>query len=241
MRVAHLLRKYDPTEWGGTETAIHQLTAGLAGHGVESIIYAPRISSLERTVDPLENAGRGVRRFRACVPVLGIPSERKRQLVALGGNAISFDLPAVLWSEGNLDVIHSHALGRLGAIGRVVARSRRLPFVVSVHGGAYDLPAAVREGLARPANGGWDWGRPLGMLLRARHLLAEADAIVTVNPREAALIREHHPRQRVFFDSHGVPAAVFAKDNRTAAQQAFPSLQGRRVLLVLGRIDPTKN
>jgi glycosyltransferase involved in cell wall biosynthesis len=262
MRVAQLLRKYDPTEWGGTESAIHQLTAGLAAHGVESVVYAPWIPDVNRGEarfrshrgsdathpaprredwDPLATAGRTVRRFHACVPVWGIPSERKRQLIAVGGNAISFDLPGALWSERNLEVVHSHALGRLGAIGRVVARSRRLPFVLSVHGGVYDLPAAVTERLLRPASGGWDWGRPLGLLLRARHLLAEADAVVTFNPREAALIRERHPRQRVICESHGVAAAAFAQDNRAAAQRAFPALHGRWVLLVLGRIDAAKN
>ena len=39
MRIVHLLRKYDPAEWGGTETAIQQLTAGLADQGVESVVY----------------------------------------------------------------------------------------------------------------------------------------------------------------------------------------------------------
>ena len=89
-------------------------------------------------------------------------------MVAVGGNVLSFDLISSLWREPGLDVIHSHALGRLGAIGRLVARTRRLPFVLSVHGGAYDLPAEVRRELGRPAAGGWDWGKPLGLLLRAR-------------------------------------------------------------------------
>jgi glycosyltransferase involved in cell wall biosynthesis len=38
-----------------------------------------------------------------------------------------------------------------------------------------------------------------------------------------------------------VPAALFAPDNRPVAREAFPALPGRSVLLVLGRIDPTKN
>src|ERR1700733_15122399 len=114
MRVAHVLRKYDPTEWGGTESAIHQLTSGLTVHGVESIVYAPRIPFPGGSADPLAGAGPSVRRFRACLPVWGLPVERRRQLVALGGNQISFDLPGALWSERKLDVIHSHALGRLG-------------------------------------------------------------------------------------------------------------------------------
>jgi len=110
-----------------------------------------------------------------------------------------------------------------------------------VHGGAYDLPAAVRQELVKPAVGGWDWGKPLGLLLRARQLFAESDAIITFNQREAALIRERHPGRRVFVQPHGVPAALFAPDNRPAAREAFPALRGRAVLLALGRIDPTKN
>jgi starch synthase len=241
MRVAHILRKYDPAEWGGTETAIERLAAGFAGQGVASIVYAPRLSHAMTAADPLAAAGCIVRRFRAFVAVWGVPAERKRQMVAVGGNVMSFDLIGALWREPGLDVIHSHALGRLGATGRAVARGRRLPFVLSVHGGAYDLPAAVRQELRQSAAGGWDWGKPLGLLLRARHLFAESDAIITVNQREAALIRERHPGRRVFVQPHGVPSALFAQDHRRAANAAFPTLRGRSVLLVLGRIDSTKN
>ena len=241
MRVAHILRKYDPTEWGGTETAIARLTAGLAGQGVDSVVYAPRLARTMTAADPLAAAGCVVRRFRAFVSVWGIAAEQKRQLVAMGGNLLSFDLPGSLWREPGLDVIHAHVLGRLGAIGRAVARGRRLPFVLTVHGGAYDLPVAVRQELVKPAAGGWDWGRPLGLLLRARHLFAESDAIITCNQREAELIRARHPGRRVYVQQHGVPAALFAPDNRPMAREAFPALQGRAVLLVLGRIDPTKN
>ena len=40
---------------------------------------------------------------------------------------------------------------------------------------------------------------------------------------------------------HGVPAALFVRDQRSAARAAWPILTDRAVLLVLGRIDPTKN
>lgn len=244
MRVAHLLRKFDPSEWGGTETAIERLASGLAAEGVDSVIYAPQLPTRRGESSAAEAAApaaSNVRRFHARVPVWGISAERKRQLVALGGNVISFDLFGALWREPGLDVIHSHALGRLGATGRTVARRRGLPFVLSVHGGVYDLPPAVRDQLTEPAARGWDWGRPLGLLLRARHLFSEADAVITCNPREAALIRERHPGRRVLVQPHGVPAAVFAVDHRAAARRAFPMIVNRPVLLVPGRIDPTKN
>jgi len=241
MRVAHLLRKYNPSEWGGTESAIVQLTADMANHGVESVVFAPRLPRGAETADPLAGADRAVRRFRASVPVWGISPARKAQLVAVGGNLVSFDLMGSLWGERNLDVVHSHAQGRLGAIARVVARARRLPFVLSIHGGLYDVPADVRAGLRGPSTGGWDWGRPLGLALRARHLIDQADAIITLNPREAALIRERHPGRRVLTEPNGVPTALFARESGQAAMEAFPEMRGRSVLLVLGRIDPVKN
>ena len=43
MQIAHILRKYDPSEWGGTESVVLQLTADFSAHGVDSIVYAPRI------------------------------------------------------------------------------------------------------------------------------------------------------------------------------------------------------
>jgi starch synthase len=241
MRIAHILRKYDPSEWGGTESAVLQLTTDMAKHGVESIVYAPRLTQRVAPADPFLAASCTVRRFRACVPVWGIPSDQRRQMIAVGGNLISMDLIASLWMEKGIDVIHSHAQGRLGAIARVVARGRRLPFVISIHGGAYDLPAQVRKALARPSAGGWDWGKPLGMMLGARHLINQADAIIAFNPREAELIRERHPGRRVQVEPHGVPTALFARECRGAALSAYPELMGRQVLLIVGRIDPTKN
>jgi alpha-maltose-1-phosphate synthase len=241
MRIAHLLRKYNPSEWGGTESVMLQLTAEMARLGVESVVYAPRISPGAAPPDPLAAAGCTVRRFGACVPIWGISPERRRQMVAVGGNVVSFGLAGSLWGENGVDVIHSHALGRLGATGRLVARARRIPFVISIHGGAYDVPAGLRAELRRPAAGGWDWGRSLGFILRARRLMDRADAIITLNPREAALVRERHPGRRVLVEPHGIPTALYAREGRPAAAEAFPELKGRELLLVLGRIDPTKN
>ncbi len=241
MRVAHILRKYDATEWGGTETAIHRLTTGLAANGVRSLVFAPELARRDLAMDPFAAVGGALRRFRAVLPVWGLSAERRRRMIAVGGNVISLQLLRQLWREPGLELVHSHALGRLGAIAQAVARARRWPLVLSVHGGAYDLPASVQRDLRLPGAGGWDWGKPLGFLLRARRLFSTADAILTSNPREAALIRERHPDRRVIVQPHGVPAADFAPDQRAAAFAAYPRLQDRQVLFLPGRIDPVKN
>src|SRR3954464_13019301 len=139
MRIAHLLRKYNPAEWGGTETVIHQLFEGLRREGVGSEVYCPNLANGDGTQvhDPLVAAGCVVRRFRACVPIWGISEEQKRQMISVGGNLMSFDLIRALWTA-KPTLIHSYALGRIGGIGLTIARRRKIPFVVTVHGGVYD-------------------------------------------------------------------------------------------------------
>ena len=83
MRIAHLLRKYNPAEWGGTETVIHQLFDGLRREGTGSVVYCPSIGA-SQTPDPLVAAGCAVQRFSACVPIWGISAEQRRQMIAVG-------------------------------------------------------------------------------------------------------------------------------------------------------------
>ena len=263
MRIAHLLRKYNPAEWGGTETVIQQLFESLRRQSVESIVYCPRLeeepaganghpargpngangapSNGPRVRDPLAEAGCLVRRFNACVPVWGLSDEQRRQILSVGGNLMSFDLLHSLWTTPRLSVIHSHALGRVGGIGLSVARWRKIPFVVTVHGGVYDLPEALRRAFESNSQKGLEWGKLFGLLLRSRRVLEEADAIITCNPREAELIRQRHPDRRVLVQPHGVRAELYATDHREAAREAFPAVRGRDVLFSLGRIDAVKN
>ena len=170
MRVVHLLRKYNPAEWGGTETAIQRLFEGLRQHRVTSVAYAPSIGN-SVAADPLTEAGFAVKQFRACVPVWGISTERKRQLLAVGGNLMSFDLIARLVREPNAAVMHTHTLGRLGGIALTSARLRRIPLVVTIHGGFLDLPEPMKNNFRNAHNGGLEWGKLFGALLRSRRLL----------------------------------------------------------------------
>jgi glycosyltransferase involved in cell wall biosynthesis len=240
MRVINLLRKLDLNQWGGTETAIQRLCDGLRYHDVDPVIYCPQ---LDQPPDDelLERVGCDIKRFKAFVPVLGISSAQKRQMISLGGNLMSFDLISSLWHEENVDIIHSHALGRIGGIGLTVARKRRIPFVVSVHGGVFDLPDHVKKSFNETSTGGWEWGKLFGLLLQSHRLFRDADAIVTCNTKEAALLREKYPDKRIEVQSHGVPYDLYEKDHRAEARAAFPQIVGREALVSVGRIDSIKN
>src|SRR5512140_3030804 len=179
MRVIHLLRKYDPAEWGGTETAMQRLCDGLRQQGVTSVMYCPYVNgngvrtALSASEDQIvradhnrhtpsesHNGNNGdIKRFKACVPAWGISRQEKRQLIALGGNLMSFDLLPAMWREPDVALVHTHTLGRLGGIASTVARGRHLPFVVSVHGGLLDVSPALRTTFDGPAHSGFDWGK----------------------------------------------------------------------------------
>lgn len=261
MRVIHLLRKYDPAEWGGTETAIQRLFDGLRQQGVTPVMYCPRVDGNSvRTAIPGNERRKGhadnhfhapaespngnnsdIKRFRTCVPAWGISREERRQLVALGGNLMSFDLLPTLWHERNVALVHTHTLGRLGGIASAVARGRGLPFVVSIYGGLLDLPPGLKTAFNERSSGGFDWGKIFGLLLQSRRLIHQADAVFACNYREAELLRNHYPGKRIEIQPHGVPMGPYQQNHRAAAREAFPQIRERDVLLCAGRIDPVKN
>ena len=240
MRVAHVLRKYNPAQWGGTETAVKQLLDGLKDQGVNGTVYAPALDQ-NVAADPIREAGHDVRRYRSFIPVLNLTDEQRAQLVAVGGTLMSIDLFGKLLAQRELSVMHTHALNRIGGIARTVAKIRKLPLVVTIHGGVLDLPQNVRDTLSAPLEGGFEWGKIFGALLRSREVLKQADAIVTCNPKEAALQEEKFPGKRVIVQPHGVPIAKYRKDCRGVALEAYPTLANQKIILIVGRIDPVKN
>src|SRR5262245_20301500 len=216
MRAVHLLRKLNAAEWGGTETAIQRLVDGLREHGISPVVYCPRMD--DNSEDEKALAGCKVARFKAFVPIFGLSKERKKEMIAVGGNLMSFDLIASLWRERNVSLIHTHTLGRIGGIGLTIAKQRRIPFVVTIHGGVHDLPEKVKKEFNAPIVGGWEWGKLFGLLLQSHRLFRDADAILTCNPKEAALFRERYPHKHIVVQPHGVPVQLYQEDQRLAAR-----------------------
>lgn len=243
MRVIHLLRKFDPAEWGGTETAVQRLFDGLRQQGVTPVMYCPRVNGNGAHQSmPARNGHNGdINRFKTCVPAWGISLQEKRQLISVGGNLMSFGLLPAMWREPDAALVHTHTLGRLGGIASAVARGRGLPFVVSIHGGLLDVPSAMKTTFNEPSHRGFEWGKLFGLLLQSRRLIQHADAVLTCNPTEAELLRKNHPGKRIVVQPHGIPAVSYRHDHRAAARKAFPQIDARDVLLCVGRIDPVKN
>lgn len=242
MRIAHLLRKYDPAEWGGTETYLKHLLDSLGYFQVHSVVFCPSLkSSVNEQEDPLALSTGEIKRFKAFLPIVGITEEQNKELISVGGNLLSFSLPWLLAREKEIQLIHTHTMNRLGGVAATVARWRNLPLVVTIHGPLLDTSSTFNDRMEKLQAGGWDWGKVFGWLVGSRTVLQRADAILTLNEKESELLKQKFPNKRILYLPSAVPAKDFEKDQKSVTYEKFPQLKERAVLLIVGRIDPMKN
>ena len=240
MRVAHILRKYDPTEWGGVETAVLQLIKGLRNQGVDSVVYAPALARSHDGDDPFAQASFIVRRYASTLPVVGISDNERSRRVAVGGNILSINLLVQL-IEADVDVFHTHTLNRIGGSVRFVSKLQTKPYVVSIHGGYLDIPPQVASDLRARGARGFDWGKPFGVLVGSRRVVQDASAVFTVNPKETELLKAKYPSLVVETMPQGVDPVPFSRPCADRASKRFQISPANKVLLSVGRIHSVKN
>ncbi|WP_437681795.1 glycosyltransferase family 4 protein [Sorangium sp. So ce131] len=236
-RVAHVLRKYDPAEWGGTETHVVAITRELSAHGWGVEVHAPAgPTAPDHALAP----GVELRRYRAFYPYIGDRTSLQA-LRAAGGNLVSFDEPLRLLRDGRIALAHVHTAGRIAGAVRTAMRLTGRPYVVSAHGPILVDAEIVAEESARRQRGAWDVGSPFGLLFGARRVFSDAARILVFNEREREALAAEHGARAVCMD-HGVDAARFAAGDAGRARARWPELGQREpVVALVGRIAAQKN
>ena len=238
MKIINLARRFTRDEWGGTETVLLETSRRLQreGHDVQIFTSTALDGTRQETV-----RGVPVRRYPYFYPFWGLSPEARGQMDRKGGNLFSFSLQRALLRESHVDVIHLHTLKRMGGIGRQVARRRGLPYVLSLHGGHYDVPAEEFADVVAPLQGTVEWGKLLGWWVGSRRVLDDAAAILCVGEEECRLTRERFPDKRVEFLPNGVDTVRFARGDGDGFRRRHGIPLEARVALTVGRIDPQKN
>lgn len=238
LRLVQIPRRFVTDRWGGTETLVLETSRTLLAQGHHVEVYTTR--ALSDVAEDLVGGVR-VRRFAHFYPYLGLSARHRAELDLKGGNPFSVDLWRALRTTPDLDLIHLHTGKRLGGIARHVARARGIPYVITLNGGTYDVPACEKEDLARPARGALEWGKVLGWWVGSRRVLDDASAIVCVGRREHELVQERHPHQRTIYLPNGVDCARFGSGDGAAFRRTHGIAPDAGVVLCVGRIDPQKN
>lgn len=236
-RIVHVLRRFVPEQWGGTETVVTHLCRQqrLHGHAVE-ILCTSALSKPGRD----EVQGLPVVRFPYIYPLWPLSPEDHDRLDGKGGNPVCLELGRYLRRGPRPDLIHLHTAGRIGAVVRSAARRQVVPYVVSFHGGYFDVPAEEQALLASVARGKLDWGKPLGWWFGARRLMRDAAALLYVNPADAEQSWAAIPRTPAFHLPNGVELDRWTATDPGPFLREFP-LTGKRVVLCVARIDPQKD
>ena len=237
-RILHIPRRFALDEWGGTESVIYNLCKQQQAHGQQPEIHTSR--ALARTPREIWR-DIPIRRYRYCYPFLGLSRAEIHALDKKGGNLLSLDLFWHLLAARNVRIYHAHVLKRMGGAVFTAARLRHKPFIATLHGNVFDVPAAEAAAVVAAQQGHFEWGKPFGALFGSRRLLEEADAVLCVGFSEYAKARTALSHGRVYHLPNGVTPEVFANGNRAVGRAVLGWPDEALAFGCLSRIDPQKN
>lgn len=238
MKIIQVPRRFVSSEWGGTETTILQTSRALRAEDHDVRIFTSLALSNRRS-ETIQ--GVPVRRFTYTYPFIGLSAQDREDMDKKGGNMLSLSLLWALAREPGIDLIHAHTGKRVGGIVRTAARLRGIPYVVTLHGGFFEVPKGEMDQMLAPIRNRFEWGRAFGALLGSRRTLEDAAALVCVGGDEYEAAKKQLPDQRVELLPNGVDCAFFSRGDGKAFRAAYEIPADRRIVLCVSRIDYQKN
>lgn len=238
LSIIQIPRRFVTSDWGGTETVVLETSRILAAEGHDNRIWTSMALADAKQV---KIQGVPVRRFGYFYPYLGLSEKAARNLDYKGGNLFSFSLLCALFRQPELDIIHLHTGKRMGGIGRLVAKWRKIPYVIALHGGHFDVPDSQAKALADPTTGLLEWGKVLGWLVGSRRVIDDAAAIICLGANEETALRKQWPDKKIVRLENGVDAGAFSQGDGPRFKKKFNVPSGAFTVLCVGRIDPQKD
>ena len=212
MRVLHLVSCMSP-EYGGPATVARGLTAALVQQGVHCEIITTR-----GPTDGLPVPGVKVHCFDTEFPAPFWPTYSRSMKRFLDAQAGRFDL-----------IYACELMSYMTWAAFRASRKHALPFVLRVTGGL-GIPALRIKKFRK-----WIYRR---MLLD--DILNSADALQAISQGEAARIAELGYKAPTFVIPHGVSLDAAGPSARSEFLASCPMLDGKRVILFLGRLHRVK-
>ena len=237
-RIIHVPRRFVLDEWGGMEASVAALLAEQRAAGWQPEIHTSlALSDCRREIWN----GIPIRRYPYCHPFFGLSAEQRHKLDKKGGNLLSLSLFFSLLRQPRVRLFHAHCLKRIGGAVFTAARLRGKPFVATLQGGVFDVPAQETAQIAEAHRGAFEWGKVFGLLFRSRRLLHEADAVICLGRGEYENACRELAHDRVHFLGHGVDTGRFAAGDGAAFRSRHGIPQEALVVACYGRFDPQKD
>ena len=238
MRTAHIIRRFAFSEWGGTESVVWNAARTLQEKGNPSEIFATR--ALSPVQDEVKNAIQ-IHRFNYRYPRFPLSKDKIRALDKKGGDPVVPGLQKAL-RKGEFDILHCHTMGRMAATVRAAAKQLHVPYIMTLHGGYFDVPPAELQQMMKPMKGTIPYGNIIDRILGRRvDALKLANGIVCVGENELQPAKEHFSDKPVIHLPNGVNYKYFHNYSGSdfCKQAGIP--QERKILLCVSRLDYQKN
>jgi glycosyltransferase involved in cell wall biosynthesis len=238
INVLQIPRRFVHEDWGGVETYVLETGQRIQamGHHVEVLCPAILTDKMKENIGGLQ-----VTRTPYFYPYLGLSDSARMQLDKVGGNLFSFSFMRVMNWFQNIDIIHLHTGRRLGGIVRKAAKRQRIPYVITLHGGIYNVPYNEDQAMMAPTQGTFEWGKILGWWVGSRKVLDDAAAILCIGRKEQEEVLARYPDKRVEYMPNGVDVKRFAIGDGKRFRMAYNIPEKARLLITVARIAPPKN
>ncbi|NOR44794.1 MAG: glycosyltransferase, partial [Candidatus Delongbacteria bacterium] len=237
-KIINIPRRYVKEEWGGTETVVLETSKELLKKGYDVKIFTSMALSNKINENVFDMP---VNRFSYTYTRLGLSSKSKTLLDKRGGDLYSLPLFLKILFSKNVKVIHLHTTGRLGMLGVIAAKLKKIPCVVSIHGGILDIPKEQMDELINPSKGTFNWGKPFDIILQTKKVLDKVDGIITVGEKERDLLSEKYPGKKIVFIPNGVDENKFINGSRDDFLKKFDLEKDSNIILTVASYNTQKN
>jgi len=182
-----------------------------------------------------------IQRFSYFYPYLNLSSENRHILDKKGGDPYSLSLYRYILNAEGIDLIHCHTMNRLVASVRLAAGRCRIPYLVSFHGGYFDVPAEEMALMIKPYKNAFNYGKLIDILIRKNRYLRDAEAIICVGYNEYEITSSKYPGKLVYYLPNGVDVGKFDRLTDNDFREKYQIPAEIKMILCLSRLDYQKN
>lgn len=235
MKIAHIVRRFTFSEWGGTESVVWHIARQQKQQGLDVEILCTAALDKEGTevVD-----GITIRRFPYFYPYFPMPADDRKALDKKGGNPLSFQLLKAL-KQGNYTLFHIHAGGRIAQYALKLGRELSLPCIMSLHGGACAIPEQEMALMLKPLKPKFSYGGIIDRLYGTRYVPeSRADLLLALSKEETEKLQQRYPGKKVYTFPNGILHRELPEEGDFRSKYALPDA---KIILCISRIDYQKN
>lgn len=236
MKIAHIVRRFTFSEWGGTESVVWHIARQQKARGLTPEILCT--AALDKVGTEVVE-GITIRRFPCFYPYFPMPAKDKLALDKKGGNPLAPELLKAL-KLGEYDIFHIHAGGRLANYSMRLARQLAVPTVMSLHGGACAIPEQEMALMLKPLKHKFSYGGIIDRLFRTRKAPESgADVLLALSREEVEKLQERYPGKKVELFPNGILHRELPEAGDFRKKYNIP--EDKKLLLCISRIDYQKN